>query len=86
MSLENLHVPIILIKGRSFTYHHISNFFSHDYLHHMYHAFTLSLSWELLESEVDKPAKILIKISNAVEYSESNIHNFKVSRTNDPII
>ena len=39
-----------------------------------------------LGSKVDKPSKILIKISNAIEYIESDIQNTEASRRDDPII
>ena len=39
-----------------------------------------------LGSEVNKPIKILIKISNAVKYIESNIQNTKAQRAYDHII
>ena len=40
----------------------------------------------MLASKVDKPSKILIKISNTAEYIESNIQNIKAPRIDDPII
>ena len=40
----------------------------------------------LLGSEVDKPSKILIKTSNAVEYIELDIQDIEAPRTDDPII
>ena len=40
----------------------------------------------LLGSEVDKPSEILIKTSNASEYSESDIQNIKAPRKYELII
>ena len=40
----------------------------------------------MLGSKVNMPSKILIKISNAIKYIESNIQNFKAPRIDDPII
>ena len=45
-----------------------------------------NLGYGLLGSEVNKPSKILIKISNVAKYIESNIQNIVVPRTDDPII
>ena len=42
--------------------------------------------WLLLVSKVDKPSKILIKTSNAMEYIESEIQNVEALRTGDHII
>ena len=39
----------------------------------------------LFGSDVDKPSKILIKTSNAVEYIELDIQNAKSLWKNDPI-
>ena len=40
----------------------------------------------VLGSEVNKPLKMLIKISNVAYYIESNIQNIKLPRIDDPII
>ena len=40
----------------------------------------------LLDFEVDKPSKILIKTSNVAEYIESDIQNIDALITDDPII
>ena len=40
----------------------------------------------MLGSEVNKPSKILIKISSAVEYIESEIQNIEAPTRDDPII
>ena len=40
----------------------------------------------LLGYEINKPSKILTKISSLVEYIEFNIQNKKTPRTDDPII
>ena len=40
----------------------------------------------MLGSEVDKVSQILIKTSNAAEYSELDIQNIKAPRIDDPII
>ena len=40
----------------------------------------------LLGPEIDKPSKILIKISNAAEYIELDIQNIEAERIDDPII
>ena len=40
----------------------------------------------MLSYEVDKPSKFLIKISNATEYIEFDIHNIEAPRIDDLII
>ena len=40
----------------------------------------------LLDFEVDKPSKILIKTSNVAEYIESDSQNIDALITDDPII
>ena len=40
----------------------------------------------LLGFEVDKPSKILIKISSEAEYTESDIQNSKTPRIDNPSI
>ena len=40
----------------------------------------------LLQFEVDKPSKILIKTLSVVEYIESDIQKTKTLRKDDPII
>ena len=41
---------------------------------------------DLLGSKINKPSEILIKISNAAKYIESDTQNIEVPRIDDPII
>ena len=52
----------------------------------MYHFIILLGILSLLGSKVDKPSEISIKISNSVEYIESDIQNIEAPRIDDPII
>ena len=45
-----------------------------------------SINVHMLVSEVDKPTKMLIKTSNAMEYIELDIQNTELPRINVPII
>ena len=40
----------------------------------------------MLDFEVDKPSKNLIKKSSAAKYTESDIQNTKTPRIDDPIV